>query len=177
MTSRIGSEPRRDRPQAGFTLLELLVVTLILSVLVALSVPQFRGTFRHLQLQVFASDVATLLTYASRRAVARGEVLRIQFDVKGRRYWLARAEEASATHEASPAEKFEQVSGKFGRVASAPGSISFTSSAPEVTFYPDGRADRFEMLIFDDSHAGYRLVTDVRTGRVKLSESHGSGRR
>jgi len=103
--------------------------------------------------------------------VATGEVLRIQFDVDGRRYWLARAQEAS------PGEKFERVSGKFGRVASVPGSISISSSAREVTFYPDGRADRFEMLISDDSRAGYRLVTDVRTGRVKLLESHGSDRR
>lgn len=143
----------------------------IVMVLVGVSIPQFRRTFRHLQLQTVASDVAGLLTYASRRAVARGEVLRIHFDIEGRRYWLARAQEVS------PAEKFETVSSKFGRVASVPGSISFASSTREVTFYPDGRADRFEMLIFDDSQDGYRLVTDVRTGRVKLVESHGSHRR
>ncbi len=171
MTSRIGSEPRRDGRQAGFTLLELLVVTLILMVLVGVSVPKFGRTFRHLQLQVFASDVAKLLTYANRRAVATGEVLRIHFDVDGRRYWLTRAQEAS------PEEKFERVSDKFGRVASVPGSISIASSTREVTFYPDGRADRFDMFIFDDSQAGYRLVTDVRTGRVKLLESHGTDRR
>ena len=171
MTSPTGSDPRRHGSQAGFTLLELLVVTLILMVMVGVSVPQFRSTFRNLQLQVFASDVATLLTYASRRAVARGEVLRIHFDAEGRRYWLARAEEAS------PEESFERVSGKFGRVSPVPGSISFQSSTREVTFYPDGRADRFEMLIFDGSQTGYRLVTDVRTGRVNLSESHGRDRR
>ena len=170
MTSRIGSEPRRDRPQAGFTLLELLVVTLILTVLVGLSVPQFGRTFRHLQLQVFASDVATLFTYASRRAVTRGEVLRIQFDVKGRRYWLVSAQDAS------PEAKFERVSGKFGRVSSVPGTISVASGTPDVTFYPDGRADRFEMLISEDGRAGYRVATD-RTGRVSLSESHGNDRR
>ena len=171
MISPTGSDPRRDGRQAGFTLLELLVVTLILMVLVGVSVPQFRRTFRHLQLQVFASDVAKLLTYANRRAVATGEVLRIQFDVDGRRYWLARAQEAPSE------EKFERVSDKFGRVVSVPGSISISSSTREVTFYPDGRADRFEMFIFDDSRAGYRLVTDVRTGRVKLLESHESDRR
>jgi prepilin-type N-terminal cleavage/methylation domain-containing protein len=171
MISPTGSDPRRHGRQAGFTLLELLVVTLILMVLVGVAVPQFRRTFRHLQLQVFASDVATLLTYAHRRAVATGEVLRIQFDVDGRRYWLARAQEAS------PEEKFERVSDKFGRVASVPGSISISSSTREVTFYPDGRADRFEMFIFDDSRAGYRLVTNVRTGRVTLLESHASDRR
>jgi prepilin-type N-terminal cleavage/methylation domain-containing protein len=164
MTSPIGTDPHRPGPQAGFTLLELLVVLLILTVLVGVSVPQFGRTFRHLQLQVFASDVANLMTYASRRAVVMDEVLRVHFDVEGRRYWLARAQAASAE------EKFERVASKLGRVASVPRSISLTSSARAVTFYPDGRADRFEMLISDDNRGAYRLVTDVRTGRVKLSE-------
>jgi Tfp pilus assembly protein FimT len=145
----------------------LLVVTLIVTVVVGLSVPQFRRTFRHLQLQVSVSDVATVLAYASRRAVAKGEVLRVHFDPERRRYWLARADEAS------PVETFDRISGKFGRVSTVPDPVSFTASRRDVTFYPDGRADRFEMLIFDDSQTGYRLLTDVRTGRVKLAESHG----
>jgi prepilin-type N-terminal cleavage/methylation domain-containing protein len=169
--SPTGSDSHRYRPQAGFTLLELLVVMLIMSVLVGVSVPQFRGTFRHLQLQVVASDVATLLTYAGRRAVATGEVLRVHFDVEGRRYWLVTAPQGS------PEEPFERVSGKFARVSSVPRPISFAPSTREVTFYPDGRADRFEMVISDDSPLTYRLATDVRTGRVKLVESHGSASR
>jgi general secretion pathway protein H len=162
--SPTGSDPHRYRPQAGFTLLELLVVLVILSVLVGVSVPQFRGTFRQLQLQVVASDVATLLTYAGRRAVASGEVLRVHFDVEGRRYWLVTAPQGS------PEQTFERISGKFGRVSSVPASISFAPSIRDVTFYPDGRADRFELLISDDGPLGYRLATDVRTGRVKLVE-------
>jgi prepilin-type N-terminal cleavage/methylation domain-containing protein len=165
--SPTGSDPSRSRSQAGFTLLELLVVMLILSVLVGVSVPQFRGTFRHLQLQVVASEVATLLTYAGRRAVARGEVLRVHFDVEGRRYWLVMAPQGS------PAETSETISGKFGRVASVPASISLAPSTRNVTFYPDGRADRFELVISDDSSRSFRLATDVRTGRVKLVESDG----
>ena len=170
MTSATGSDPRRYRARGGFTLLELLVVMLIVMVLAGIAIPQYRRTFRNLQLQVFASDVATLLTYANRRAVARGEVLRVHFDVAGRRYWLVSAQDAS------PEAKFERVSGKFGRVSSVPGSISVSSGTPDVTFYPDGRADRFEILISEDGRPGYRVATD-RTGRVSLSESHGNDRR
>jgi len=168
MISPIGSDPHHQRPQAGFTLLELLIVILIMAVVVGFSIPRFSRTFSHLRLQVFASDVAKLLTYASRRAVARGEMLRIHFDLEGRRYWLAQAQEAA------PEGKSERVPDKFGRISSMPQGISLDPSAREVTFYPDGRADRFEMLILDNNRQeGYRLVTDVWTGRVKLLESHG----
>jgi type II secretion system protein H len=171
MTSPIGSDAPGSKRQEGFTLLELLVVVLILMVMVGVAIPRFRGTFRHLQLQAAASDVATLLTYAGRRAVARGEVMRIHFDVEGRRYWLARADGTS------PEDTFQRVSGKFGRVSSLPASISLAPSTRAVTFYPDGRADAFDMLISDDSQAGYRVRTNVRTGRVTLRERHDRDRR
>ncbi len=167
MISPIGSDPQHQGAQAGFTLLELLIVILLMAVVVGFSVPRFSRTFSHLQLQVFAYDVAKLLTYAGKRAVARGEMLRIHFDVEGRRYWLAQAQEGS------PEGEFERVASKFGRISSVPEAISLDPSAREVTFYPDGRADPFEMFIFDNRQEGYRLVTDVWTGRIKLVESHG----
>jgi prepilin-type N-terminal cleavage/methylation domain-containing protein len=167
MISPTGSDPRHRAPQAGFTLLELLLVLLILAVVVGMSIPRFRHTFRYLQLQLFASDVARVFTYANRRAVARGETLRIHFDVEGRRFWLLRATEAS------PGVEFERIAGKLGRGLSVPGAIFLDSRAREVTFYPDGRADPFEMLIIEDQEERYRLVTDAWTGRVKLLESHG----
>lgn len=167
MISPIGSDPHHRRPQAGFTLLEVLIVTLILAIMAGVAVPRFGRTFSHLQLQLFATDVAKLLTYASKRAVARGETLYIHFDVAGRRYWLAQAQEASAQKES------ERVPGKFGRISSVPEAISLNPSARKVAFYPDGRADRFEMVIFNNRQDGYRLVTDVWTGRVKLLETHG----
>ena len=180
MISPIGSDPHHQRAQAGFTLLELLIVILIMAVVVGFSVPRFSRTFSYLQLQVFAYDVAKLLTYASKRAVARGEMLRIHFDVEGGRYWLAHAQEAS------PEGESERIAGKFGRISSVPEAISLDPSAREVAFYPDGRAvgtsievafypdgraDRFEMFIFNNRQDGYRLVTNVWTGRVKLLET------
>lgn len=152
---------------SGFTLIELLFVILIMAVVVGFSVPRFSRTFRHLQLQVFTSDVTKLFAYASMRAVARGEMLRIHFDVEGGRYWIALVNGDSEEGES------ERLANRFGRISSVPKAISIEPSAREVTFYPDGRADPLEMSILDDHQEGYQLVTNVWTGRVKLVETHG----
>lgn len=147
--------------------MELLTVILIISVVVGFSVPRFSRTFSRLQIQVFANDVAKLLTYASRRAVTRGEMLSVHFDTEGRRYWLARKHQSPSDGESV------RIESKLNRLSSVPKTISVEPSAREVTFYPDGRADRFEVVILNKTADGYRLVTDVWTGRPKLVETHG----
>ncbi|MFB3061620.1 MAG: Tfp pilus assembly protein FimT/FimU, partial [Candidatus Binatia bacterium] len=64
MISPIGNDPSIQRSVAGFTLLELMAVIVIMAVVVGFSVPRFQRTFNHLQLQVFANNVARLLAYA-----------------------------------------------------------------------------------------------------------------
>ena len=149
---------------AGFTLLELMAVMVIMAVVVGFSVPRFRRTFNHLQLQVFANDVVRLLAYANRRAVTRGEVLRIHFDVEGRRYWLASTNGSGES---------TRIASKLTRVSSIPEPISLEPSGRELNFYPDGRVDRFEMAILDRQKDGYLLVTNVWTGRAKLIDANG----
>jgi Tfp pilus assembly protein FimT len=139
---------------------------LILAVVVGVAAPRFNRAFRHVQLQRVASDVAGLFAYASTRAVAREEVLRVHFDVEGRRFWLTRASGPS------PEGPFERLTGRIGRTSSVPAAISWRPSASDVTFYPDGRADPFEIVIADQSQEEYRLVTDVWTGRVKVVQRH-----
>ena len=159
-----GNDSSKSRSGAGFTLLELMAVIAIMAVVTGFSVPRFRRTFNHLQLQVFANDVARLFAYANQRAVTRGAVLRIHFDVKGRRYWLARTDESG---------KSTRIASKLTRVSPIPQTVLLDPSSGEVNFYPDGGADRFEMAILDDQQDGYRLVTDVWTGRTKLTDANG----
>jgi len=146
--------------------MELLTVILIMSMIVGFSVPRFSRSFGQLQVQVFTNDVVKLLAYASRRAVTRREILSVHIDAEARRTWVA--EGRADSQEVSP-----RVASKLNRLAPIPETVSVTSSAGEVTFYPDGRADPFEMVIVDKSADGYRLVTDVWTGRARISETHG----
>ena len=164
MTSQIGSNLALRRWVAGFTLLELMAVIMIMTVVVGFSVPRFRRTFNHLQLQVFANDVVRLLAYANQRAVTRGERLKIHFDVEGRRYWLASVDESGES---------VRVASKLSRISTIPEDISLAPSGREVNFYPDGGADRFEMSILDHQKDGYRLVTNRWTGRAQLVDANG----
>ena len=135
--------------------------------MVGLSVPRFSRSFGFLQVQVFTNDVAKLMAYASRRAIARRETLSVQIDSKGRRAWVAQGDAGVSK------ESYPRVASKLNRMAFVPENASITASSSKVTFYPDGRADPFEMVVMDKAADGYRLVTDVWTGRTRIFETHG----
>ena len=167
MISPIGSDPHPQRLPVGFTLLELMVVLLILSFLLGVSAPLFSRSFRQLKLEVFSYNVAKLLDYAGKRAVAYRNRVRVHFDTENRRYWLLQAPEASSENQ------YERVADQLGRTYPVPNTVSIEPSRPDVTFYPDGSADPFQLLIYDHGRTRYRLVTDVWTGRVSLFTADG----
>ena len=69
----------RNRPQSGFTLLELIVVVAVAAVLVSLAAPSFREFFAKRRVEGVASELNTDLQYARSEAVARNAVVRITF--------------------------------------------------------------------------------------------------
>jgi type IV fimbrial biogenesis protein FimT len=62
--------PRRLR-QAGFTLVELMIVVALVAILLALAAPSFRETLARNRLEGVAGELATDFQYARSEAVAR----------------------------------------------------------------------------------------------------------
>jgi type IV fimbrial biogenesis protein FimT len=62
--------PQRLR-QAGFTLIELMVVVALVAILLALAAPSFRDTIARNRLEGVASELATDFQYARSEAVSR----------------------------------------------------------------------------------------------------------
>ena len=81
--------PRASPPsgQAGFTLLELIVVMVILALAAALALPNGERTRRGLTLQATALDLASSLKNTRSEAIQSNREQKLVIDLAGRRFW------------------------------------------------------------------------------------------
>src|SRR5882757_3932215 len=79
---------RRTR-QSGFTLLELMLVMLIITIVLAMAAPSMRGWRRATNLKGAAEDFITVTRYARVQAVTNGAVHRVILEPATGRYYVA----------------------------------------------------------------------------------------
>ena len=103
---------KHDRDRA-FTLLELILVMVILSTVLAMAAPSLRGFFASRQTHDTASQILALTQFARSQAISEGIVYRLSFDTLERTYWLT----------AQQAGIFENLETEFGRVFTLPNDI------------------------------------------------------
>jgi prepilin-type N-terminal cleavage/methylation domain-containing protein len=72
----------------GMTLLELILVMLILSTVLAMAAPSLRGFFTSRRIDDTAAQILALTQFARSQAVSEGIVYRLNFDTRDRTYWL-----------------------------------------------------------------------------------------
>jgi prepilin-type N-terminal cleavage/methylation domain-containing protein len=72
----------------GFTLLELILVMVILSTVLAMAGPSLSGFFGSRQTHDTAAQILVLTQYARSQAISEGIVYRLNFDTTERAYWL-----------------------------------------------------------------------------------------
>jgi prepilin-type N-terminal cleavage/methylation domain-containing protein len=72
--------------EAGFSLIELLIVVAILGLVGIIAVPSITNTFRF-SVQSSARELATLVKEASNASQITGKTYRIAYDIKNSQYW------------------------------------------------------------------------------------------
>lgn len=72
----------------GFTLLELILVMLILSTVLAMAAPSLRGFFTSRKIHDTAAQILALTQLARSQAISEGIIYRLNFDTRERTYWL-----------------------------------------------------------------------------------------
>lgn len=148
--------------QAGFTLLELLLVLSISALLLAMTPALLHKAFPVLKLKAAARDLVQEMRYVQNAAIINGQRAQIRFD-------LERGEYSS-----------DLVNG--GEVRALPGGLSLSrESAPwpsassversdtRFVFYPDGSADG-GALYLGNQRQRLRIRIDWLTGRIQLDE-------
>jgi len=97
----------------GFTLLELILVMIILSTVLAMAAPSLRGFFGSRKTHDEAAQILALTQFARSQAISEGVIYRLNFDTQQRTYWLT-AQQSGA---------FEQLKTEFGQIFTLPNDI------------------------------------------------------
>jgi type II secretion system protein H len=192
--SAIGNMRRAASHSSGFTLVELMVVLVLISIFTGLIVGEMRGTYEDALLRSSARKLVSAFNLASSRAVTLGQPLIVSIDPVHSRFAIRRAgampgengapsglpgliEEgklderiAVQPREAPPAPPAE------GEENSAPEEMAESSGGGEappklgdIQFNADGTADAREILLRD--RMGVELLIQINpiTGRVKIA--------
>ena len=181
---KLNALPCRSRHKTGiltgFTLIELIIVSAIIAVLIAVSSPLFRNTFRDLELKDSAYNVGKIIRYGQQRAIIEEKRYRLLFDFDKGSYRLQmeskREEivEAEGDDEDAPQKvtvrTWEAAQGRFGGTYYLPENIDFKGDEDKIVFLPNGRCGTAEIYVYDKKNNLMRITTNGRAGYVEVSE-------
>jgi prepilin-type N-terminal cleavage/methylation domain-containing protein len=183
--------PSSSRTSA-FTLIELVIVLVLISIMTAMIIPEMKGTFEGELLRGTSRTLANGLGLAYSQSVSLNQQHRLIIDQERNRYRierLARNEEEGSG--------YVQVKGVPGAEAELDGRIRIEfrepgitpddearESAPviddqtmgektprnSITFYPDGRAQKLEIWLRDRTGFGLALKVNPITSRVSVTQ-------
>jgi prepilin-type N-terminal cleavage/methylation domain-containing protein len=151
----------------GFTMIEIMLVVLILSILAGLTLPHFSRTYKNFELTKETQDLAYAMRYAQSRAVTKGKEMRLEFSPDFSSYQLAEEVEGDLPQEAE--RSFKAIHGRWGRVFQLPAPIKIESEEMYVHFYADGSMDKRHVFICRDEPC-LTISTKEQRGHVRIFE-------
>ena len=154
----------------GFTLIEILLVVLLLSVITGLAVPNFSQSYSNFQLQKFTEDLAYTMRYAQSRAVSRNTPVRLEFNNDFSQYWLTQfASPSNETETPGAAPVYEKIAGRYGRIFSTIRGIHIQSLSDHIDFFPDGRIAKQRVYVCREEKC-FTISTQEQRGFVDILE-------
>jgi prepilin-type N-terminal cleavage/methylation domain-containing protein len=143
----------------AFTLIELLMVLVILSVMAGIALPNFSNTFKKLELTRTADDISILIRWAQAKAISEQINYQFVFIENDRAYQILR-EDDPELNKNNPT--FRPASGRLGRKLHLPRSVQVKDAKP-VRIYSNGSLEKV------------RFYLENKTGRLMLSSMEHRG--
>lgn len=161
----------------GFSLLELMVVLILLSLSIALVTPSLSRFSRTVELKGAAKKVSAILRYCRSEAVNKGQVYQALFDSNLREVRvqsMASKKEKDEKGEAKTSEKTYSLPEGIRMKELDRSSLPYPSDIPRIEFYPSGGSNGGTILMDSPDRTGYKIHVDFLTGMVKVERVEGS---
>jgi general secretion pathway protein H len=163
----------------GFSLIELMVVLILISLSIALVTPSLSRLSRTIELKGAAKKVSTILRYCRSEAVNKRKVYQTLFDSNSREVRV----QSMTLKEEKDEKKEEKVTQKTYALPEGirmkevdnPSSQS-PSDSPSIEFYPNGGSSGGTILLDSEDRTGYKIKVDFLTGMVKVERAEGFGK-
>lgn len=149
-----------SRIKKGFTFVELLIVVILLGVVAALSIPNFRNSYYNFLLSDTSHNITYFMRYAQARSISERLPHRLNFNLDRSKYWLTKRSD-------SLEEQFERLKGKFGRVFAINDNLTLECESMEINFHPDGKIDKINIYLSNKSERFYTISTEAQSGYVQ----------
>ncbi|MCA9402158.1 MAG: GspH/FimT family pseudopilin [Candidatus Omnitrophica bacterium] len=176
MENHEGILPDRCRRLAddvrAFTLVEIILVLLILTVIAGLSAPSLSKSLTKHQFDKTADQLINLMRYAQSRAITRSRPVRLEFNSGLTEFWLTEVRSTDPAVEES--NEFERLPGRMGVARRVPAELAVRIDAhiSGLTFYPDGRMDKAELAVCKEKRCKI-ISTRIQRGFIRSFDSEG----
>ena len=166
MTSAAGNEfDMKSSRNQGFTLLELLMVVLVISLVLALSYPSLSRGSTMLHLRATGRDVLRTFRYAREKAVTEQTGMKVTVDLQKQELMLSDDLGENGSKYVPPHDV------KIQRIALAGNEV--TDGPMVIRFLPNGSSDRAEILLKSDTGSFLRVISDPITGGARIESGQG----
>ncbi len=157
----------------GFTLIEMVVVLVLISLSISLVVPSLSRIAKTVELRATVKKISAILRYYRSEAVQTGQTQQVLFNPDLREVRIQAIDingpegEKEKREELTPIKKFILPEGIQMKELNIPASQQ-SADFPTIEFYPNGGSNGGSLLLDRQDHKGYRIKVNFLTGMVAV---------
>jgi general secretion pathway protein H len=165
MKSGIGSRTPAATGDGGFSLLELILVLIVMSLVMAVTYPSMARGRTAFHLRAVGRDVVSALRAARESAVTEQKAMLVLVDIQ--------AQQVTVSDDVGEGARVFQLPSDVKILGLTRNGEESVQGPLAIRFLPNGSSDDAQIMVKADSGASLRIVLDPITGGARVLSSAG----